>query len=62
MKSVEDSTIFMELSAAPESSPTYETALDAGVVALKLKFLPQKSDFPSHEPEFEVPRSVYILI
>ena len=28
----------------------------------KLKFLPQKSDFPSHEPEFEVPRSVYILI
>ena len=27
-----------------------------------LKFLPQKSDFPSHEPEFEVPRSVYILI
>ena len=29
---------------------------------LSLKFLPQKSDFPSHEPEFEVPRSVYILI
>ena len=35
MESVEDSTIFMELSVAQESLPTYEAALDAGVVALK---------------------------
>jgi hypothetical protein len=35
MESLEDSTIFQELSAAPESAPTYEAALDAGVVALK---------------------------
>ena len=35
MESVEDSTIFKELSVAQESSPTYETALNAGVIALK---------------------------
>ena len=35
MESVEDSTIFKELSVAQESSATYETALNAGVIALK---------------------------
>ena len=35
MESVEDSTIFKELSVAQESSPTYENALNAGVIALK---------------------------
>lgn len=35
MESVEDSTIFKEVSVAQESSPTYEAALNAGVIALK---------------------------
>ena len=35
MESVEDSTLFHKLSVAQESAPTYETALDAGVIALK---------------------------
>ena len=29
---------------------------------LRLKFLPKKASFPSHEAEFGVPRSVYGLI
>jgi hypothetical protein len=32
-KSVEDATIFKEFSVFPENSPTYETALNAGVIA-----------------------------
>lgn len=35
MESTEDATVFNELSAAQESAPTYEAALDAGVLALK---------------------------
>ena len=36
--------------------------LRSAVQLFKLKFFPQKSDFPSQTAAIEVPRSAYILI